>query len=136
MSRMLLGRALMATGDTAGAAFELERAAADFEAYGSTRHRDMAEQHLRRLGHHVSRRSAPGKAQGEGLGALSERELEVGRLVVQRRTNPEIAADLFLSLKTVETHMRNIFRKLGVSSRVEVARVIERATPDSTVGPR
>jgi len=47
----------------------------------------------------------------------------VGRLLVDRRTNPEIAADLFLSLKTVESHMRNIFRKLEVSSRVEVARV-------------
>jgi DNA-binding NarL/FixJ family response regulator len=49
----------------------------------------------------------------------------VARLVVDRRTNPEIAAELFLSLKTVETHMRNIFRKLGVASRVEVARRLE-----------
>jgi DNA-binding NarL/FixJ family response regulator len=45
--------------------------------------------------------------------------------VVDRKTNPEIAAELFLSLKTVETHMRHIFGKLGVSSRVEVARVLE-----------
>ena len=60
------------------------------------------------------------------MAALSGRELEVARLVVDRRTNPEIAAELFLSLKTVETHMRNIFRKLDVSSRVEVARIAER----------
>jgi DNA-binding CsgD family transcriptional regulator len=58
---------------------------------------------------------------------LTGRELEVVRLVVDRRTNPEIAAELFLSIKTVETHLRNIFRKLGVGSRVEVARVLERA---------
>ncbi len=51
----------------------------------------------------------------------------MARLVVDRRTNSEIAADLFLSLKTVESHMRNIFCKLGVSSRVEVARQAERA---------
>jgi DNA-binding NarL/FixJ family response regulator len=49
------------------------------------------------------------------------------RLVVDRKTNPEIAAELFLSQKTVETHLRNIFRKVGVSSRVELARAVERA---------
>ena len=104
------------------------KAAVVFDAYGSARHRDMAEQQLRKLGHSPSRRGAPGKARGS-LDALSDRELEVARLVVERRTNPETAADLFLSLKTVETRMRNIFRKLGVTSRVEVARVLERATP-------
>jgi DNA-binding CsgD family transcriptional regulator len=47
--------------------------------------------------------------------------------VADRKTDPEIAAGLFLSQKTVETHLRNIFRKVGVSSRVELARCIERA---------
>jgi DNA-binding NarL/FixJ family response regulator len=51
----------------------------------------------------------------------------VAHLVVDRRTNPEIASELFLSLKTVETHLRNIFRKLDVSSRADVARLVERA---------
>ncbi len=74
----------------------------------------------------MTRKAAPAAAQGDGLDALSARELEVAQRVVDRRTNPEIAADLFLSLKTVETHMRNIFRKLDVSSRVEVARIVER----------
>jgi ATP/maltotriose-dependent transcriptional regulator MalT len=126
-SRVVLGRALAQDGDVAGAAAELARAAADFDSYGATRGRDQAEQELRKLGHRVHRRSQPGLVHGDGLTALSGRELEVARLVVDRRTNPEIAADLFLSLKTVESHMRNIFRKLGVSSRVEVARVAERS---------
>ena len=60
------------------------------------------------------------------VAASSRRELAVTRLVVDRRTNAEIAADLFLSLDG-QTHMRNIFPKLGVSSRVEVARIAERA---------
>jgi DNA-binding CsgD family transcriptional regulator len=64
---------------------------------------------------------------GSLVDSLTERELQVARLVVDRRTNAEIAAELFLSTKTVETHLRNLFHKLGVSSRVEVARVIERA---------
>ena len=70
-------------------------------------------------------------AAADGAGAvLTERELEVARLVVGRRTNAEIATGLFLSIKTVESHMRNLFHKLGVSSRVEVARLVERARPE------
>jgi DNA-binding CsgD family transcriptional regulator len=61
-----------------------------------------------------------------GLGALSAREREIAQLVADRRTNKQIAAALFLSEKTVESHLRNIFRKLPATSRVEVARAVER----------
>ena len=125
-SRMLAGRALAAAGDETAAVASLEQAAAEFDACGAPRYRDAAEHELRKLGRAVHRRTERGKADGSGIEALTGRELEVARLVVDRRTNLEIAAELFLSIKTVETHMRNIFRKLGVSSRVEVARVLER----------
>jgi DNA-binding NarL/FixJ family response regulator len=127
LSRMVAGRALAAAGEEDRAAAEIERAAATFEACGALPHRDAAEQELRRLGRRVHRRTRPGVADAEGLAALTERELHVAALVVDRKTNPEIAAELFLSLKTVETHLRNIFRKLDVSSRVELARTVERA---------
>jgi DNA-binding NarL/FixJ family response regulator len=76
----------------------------------------------------VHRRTRPGKTDGKGLETLTARELQVAQLVVDRKTNPEIAAELFLSNKTVESHLRNIFHKLSVSSRVELARAVEHAT--------
>jgi LuxR family maltose regulon positive regulatory protein len=58
--------------------------------------------------------------------ALSERELEVLRLLPSRLSQREIAAELYVSFNTIRTHTRVIFRKLGVSSRAEaVARARE-----------
>jgi DNA-binding NarL/FixJ family response regulator len=131
LSRALAGRALAAAGEQERATSELARAAATFEACGALPHRDAAEQELRRLGHRVHRRTRPGDAGAVGLATLTECELQIARLVVDRRTNPEIASELFLSVKTVETHLRNIFRKLDVSSRVELARAVERAQHDA-----
>jgi ATP/maltotriose-dependent transcriptional regulator MalT len=126
-SRLLAGRALGEAGDRDAAITTLELAAAAFEASGATPHRDAAERELRKLGRVVHRRTRKGTSGSAALDELSERELEVARLVVDRKTNKQIAAKLFVSLKTVEAHMRNLFRKLEVSSRVEVARVVERA---------
>jgi ATP/maltotriose-dependent transcriptional regulator MalT len=129
ISRTLAGRAFGQVGRHDRAVLELQRAAEELHACGALRYRAAAERELRRLGHRVHRRTRPGKADSAGIESLTERELQVARLVVDRRTNPEIADALFLSPKTVETHLRNIFRKLAVSSRVEVARAVERAVP-------
>jgi DNA-binding CsgD family transcriptional regulator len=127
LSRTLAGQALARAGSHGPAAVELERAAADLDACGALRHRDAAERELRKLGRHIHRRSRRGTGDGTGMASLTERELQLARLVVDRRTNREIATELFLSRKTVETHLRHIFRKLDVSSRVELARAVERA---------
>jgi DNA-binding NarL/FixJ family response regulator len=128
LSRVLAGRALAAAGETTPATTELQRAAADLDTCGAVRRCAAVEQELRRLGHRrLHRRSRPAEADGTGLAALTGRELEVARLVADRRTNAQIAAELFVSPKTVETHIRNLFGKLDVSSRVEIARVVERA---------
>jgi DNA-binding NarL/FixJ family response regulator/tetratricopeptide (TPR) repeat protein len=127
LSRTLAGRALAQAGQGERAAEELRRAAAELDACGALRYRDHAESELRKLGHRIQRRTRRGKRDGDGVESLSERELQVARLVLDSKTNPEIAAELFLSKKTVETHLRNIFRKLDVSSRIELARAVERA---------
>ena len=128
LSRALAGRTLAQTGRTEQAVTELERAAEAFNACGARRYRDAADYELRRLGVRVHRRSQPGAAGAGGIAALTEREREVAALLVDRRTNAEIAEILFLSPKTVETHLRNIFRKLGVNSRAEAARIVEAGT--------
>jgi DNA-binding CsgD family transcriptional regulator len=72
------------------------------------------------------RRSPAGGNAADRLG-LSERELEVLRLLAARRSNPEIAEALFISRATVRTHVDNILGKLGVHSRTEAVDVAVRA---------
>jgi predicted ATPase/DNA-binding CsgD family transcriptional regulator len=127
VSRTLAGRALAHADQPERAVAELRHAAAELHACGALRYRAAAERELRRLGQHIHRRTQPGKAEGSGVESLTTRELQIARLVVERKTNPQIAEALFLSPKTVETHLRNMFRKLDVSSRVEVARAVEHA---------
>jgi DNA-binding NarL/FixJ family response regulator len=64
---------------------------------------------------------------GAGVAALSARELEVARLVADGRSNREIATQLHLSEKTVETRLARAFGKLGVRRRAALAsRIAER----------
>jgi DNA-binding NarL/FixJ family response regulator len=127
LSRTLAGRAFAQAGQSDRALEELQLAAAAFHACGALRYRQSAERELGKLGHRPHRRTRPGRADGSGVQSLTERELQVARLVVDRKTNREIAAELFLSQKTVETHLRNIFNKMDVTTRVALARAVERA---------
>ena len=102
--RVLLGLACRALGDDDTAALELEAARGVFERLGAAP--DLA--YLDSL--------ASG-AVPSGVHGLTARELQVLRLVAAGETNKAIAAVLVLSDRTVERHARNIFAKLGVSSR-------------------
>jgi DNA-binding NarL/FixJ family response regulator len=66
-------------------------------------------------------RLRPAAATGKATTPLSERETEVIRAVARGRTNQEIAAELFISLSTVKTHLTSVQGKLGVRNRVEIA---------------
>ncbi len=72
----------------------------------------------KRLVEHFVRRPAPAGA-GEPFAELTDRELDVLRLVARGRSNSEIAGDLFLSEATVKTHVTRIFSKLGLTGRVQ-----------------
>jgi len=63
------------------------------------------------------------------LDLLTESEKRVVLLVAEGLTNPQIASRLFVSPQTVKTHMKNVFRKLGVSSRTELTVLVVREDP-------
>ena len=69
---------------------------------------------VRRL---ATRRGGPGRGLAEAN--LTDREAEVLRLIAQGRSNSEIAAELFLGVETVKTHVRNVLAKLGARDRVQ-----------------
>jgi DNA-binding CsgD family transcriptional regulator len=96
----------------------LTEAEAAFSGFGALRRRDEATRELRRLGRRVVR-----PAEG-GDGPLTAREREIADLVAAGRTNREIAEQLVLSPRTIDAHLRSIYAKLGVRSRVELAREV------------
>jgi len=83
----------------------------------SVLHPDIAKKVLSRLSLGTGKRPGQGKQEKEKL--LTERELEVLGLGAEGLANKQIAAELLLGERTVQTHWRNIFNKLGISSRTE-----------------
>jgi DNA-binding CsgD family transcriptional regulator len=114
-TRALLGRALLAGGDLAAARTTLREAAHDLAAAGWDGFAALARDALARCDSEA-RRLAP-----RIVDLLTAQELQVARVVAEGASNREIAEQLFLSTKTVEFHLRNAFRKLGVRSRSELA---------------
>jgi ATP/maltotriose-dependent transcriptional regulator MalT len=128
----LKGRALAVAGERHEAIAALRQAEGELDRCGAVRWRDEMRRELRKLGARAEPRG-PATGADSGVAALTKREREIADLVTDRKTNREIAGELFLSDKTIESHLRNIFVKLGVSSRVDVAREVERARRDSGV---
>ncbi|MBV8713091.1 MAG: hypothetical protein JOY56_14980 [Solirubrobacterales bacterium] len=122
-ARALVGAALGRLGDVERAIAELEYAERTLFEAGALREADAAAQELRRLGWRGPRRArgAPG---ARGSGVLSAREREVATLVAAGKRNREVAAALFLSEKTVESHLARIYDKLGVRSRAALASIL------------
>lgn len=103
-TRLDLGRALRARGDDEGADLEFEAARAVFVDLGAIPDVRIVDD----LAH---------QARSEWPAGLTDREVEVLRMLVSGATNRSIAADLVLSERTVDRHVSNIFTKIDVSSR-------------------
>ncbi|MGY1833120.1 AAA family ATPase [Geodermatophilus sp. SYSU D01180] len=93
----------------------LRAALETFEDLGAQPWAERARQELRASGETARRRDA------STVVDLTPQELQVARLVRQGLANRDVAAQLYVSPRTVDFHLRNVFTKLGVSSRTELA---------------
>ena len=115
----------------AGAIGYVLKEAADDELVEAVRRAGDGESYLNpRLGARLAAEPPPGPPDG-----LSDRELEVLRLIAMGHTNGEIASKLYLSIRTVETHRSHIQQKLGLNTRAElVGYALERGVIDTRRG--
>jgi DNA-binding CsgD family transcriptional regulator len=101
----------------------LDAALSAYEAMGAARDAARVRRRLRRLGvrrRHWTRADRP----VSGWASLTDTERAVSELVAQGLTNRQVADQLFMSTHTVAFHLRHVFGKLGLASRVELTRLI------------
>ena len=119
-SRLLHGQRLRRSRRRADAREPLRDALEAFERLGAVPWADRAAEELDATGATVVRRGA------SALDALSPRERQIVALVSEGLTTREAALRLFLSPKTVEYHLRNVYARLGITSRPELLELVRR----------
>ena len=121
----LLGRA----GDVVGARAALTDAVRAYLELGAGWDVRRADARLREFGVRRGPRSVR-RRPSTGWEALTPTEARVAAMVAQGRSNPDIAAEMLLSRRTVQSHVSSILAKLGFGSRMEIARDMARQAPD------
>jgi DNA-binding CsgD family transcriptional regulator len=114
-TELAYGEFLRRGGRRVDARAHLRRALTTFDDLGARPWSERARQELRASGESI-RRQGP-----SALPKLTAQELQVAKLVTRGQSNREVAAQLFISPRTVDFHLRNVFTKLGVSSRGQLA---------------
>ncbi len=118
LRRQLAGR-LAELGEVEQATAELKAVHDTFAELGAELELEKTRMQFRELG-----QRPPPRGVGEGVAGLTPRELEVARLVAQRKSNKAIGKALNMATRTASTHLSNIYQKLGISSRGELADII------------
>jgi DNA-binding CsgD family transcriptional regulator len=115
-TELLYGELLRREKQRVAARRQLRSALTTFEQLGGVLWAERARGELRATGETARRRDSSTLAQ------LTPQELQIARLVGEGSSNKEVAAQLFLSPRTVEYHLRKVFQKLAISSRAELIR--------------
>jgi DNA-binding CsgD family transcriptional regulator len=116
------GELLAQGGNRSQARVQLERALAGFEHLTATRDQGRVHSRLAWLASR-SRRSRHGLRPVWGWDSLTDAERRVADLVASGLSNPQVAGRLYLSRHTIDFHLRQVFRKLNITSRVELTRL-------------
>jgi len=114
---LLYGEWLRRRRQRVGARTELRRALESFELLGAPIWAERARAELRATGETARKRDPSTVSQ------LTPQELQVARLVADGLSNKDVAAQLFLSPRTIDAHLRNVFAKLSLTSRTQLARL-------------
>jgi DNA-binding CsgD family transcriptional regulator len=133
-SHLLYGEWLRGERRRAEAREQLRAAHRMLEEMGMQGFAERARRELRAAGDPACRRTFPAARTAGAGAALTAQEAQVARLARDGLSNPEIGARLFISPRTAQYHLSNVFTKLGISSRSQLDRVLP-AGPD-TAGPR
>jgi DNA-binding CsgD family transcriptional regulator len=133
-TQLLYGQRLRRERRPRDARDQLHAAVETFERLGFGAWVSRARAELRAAGGVNGADPSNGENDGvESNGALTAQQWRIARLAAEGATNREIATQLFLSPRTVDHHMRNIFTRLGIRSRVELARIVAAQPLDELV---